>query len=59
MTTSNDVIVDLRKLDFCSTHSVKTWQDQGVKLLGRMDPYRLKFIFLKNNIFIYLKYFFK
>ena len=22
--------------------------------LGRMDPYRLKFIFLKNNIFIYL-----
>ena len=27
MTTPNDVIVDLRKLEFCSTHAVKTWQD--------------------------------
>ena len=25
--------------------------------VGRMDPYRIKFIFLKSNIFIYLKYF--
>ena len=40
MTTPNDVIVDLRKLDFCVRMQLK---------LGRMDPYRLKFIFLKNN----------
>ena len=32
MTTPNDVIVDLRKLEFCSTYAVKTFG-------------RLKFIF--------------
>ena len=28
----NDVIVDLRKLDFCSMHAVKTWQDGSLPL---------------------------
>ena len=32
MTTPNDVIVDLRKLEFCSTHAVKTWQDGSLPL---------------------------
>ena len=39
MTTPNDVIVDLRNWTSAVRMQLK---------LGRMDPYRLKFIFLKS-----------
>ena len=49
MTTPNDVIVYLRKLDFCSMHAVKTWQDGSLPLK----------IYFSKKYFYILKIFFK